>query len=480
MSLLAPCVYAGQMTTAVIYTRVSRDRTGEHQSVTNQEAECRRECERHGWTVLQVVSDNSVSASKYATKQRDGYLSLSSILEPGMVLVIWEMSRIGRKMEDHLALRALCIDRGVKLHYGNKDVDFEDYNEKFTAGLEALIAERSSDETRSRILLDQKYRAERGQPHSALGFGFRTEFDTMTGKRVWVHDPDTAPLIRRAAEEIITGRTLYSIVKEWNDAGVTTAKGNLWQPRTLKQLLLRPALAGLRQHQGRILDVETMWEPIITQDQFRALTAILTDPKRATQRGAERKHLLTGIATCFKCGQVVRWASFPASAHKKPQYRCPLGHVQRREDLTDKRVKEALFDLIKDRQADDFLMDETGAADGEGSPVHVHLEEAKRLKEEIATAKEKWLSGEWPQDVWAETAAVNLPRIAEQERKAAESQFNPLLARLAAGPQLEWDDSDLETRRAMIKAAFTIVLLPLPRGSSTREWYPELIEIKRR
>ena len=52
---------------AVIYARVSSDPNERGRSVSEQEAECRAVCEREGWHVVAVYSDNDRSASRYAT-----------------------------------------------------------------------------------------------------------------------------------------------------------------------------------------------------------------------------------------------------------------------------------------------------------------------------------------------------------------------------------------------------------------------------
>ncbi|MGB6274494.1 MAG: recombinase family protein, partial [Rhodococcus sp. (in: high G+C Gram-positive bacteria)] len=99
--------------TAVIYARVSRDTTGRGKSVEQQIAECQTTCEKEGWEIAEIVKDNSISASRYETRNRPGYESLSRILKPGMVLVVWEFSRAGRKTKEHLALQELCEERSV-------------------------------------------------------------------------------------------------------------------------------------------------------------------------------------------------------------------------------------------------------------------------------------------------------------------------------------------------------------------------------
>ncbi|NKR80190.1 recombinase family protein [Rhodococcus hoagii] len=59
---------------AIIYARVSADQSGRGRSVSEQEAECRAICQREGWDVAEVLSDNDVGASRFSrVKDRPAY-----------------------------------------------------------------------------------------------------------------------------------------------------------------------------------------------------------------------------------------------------------------------------------------------------------------------------------------------------------------------------------------------------------------------
>ena len=56
---------------AAIYARLSMDREGTSAAVDRQEADCRELCEARGWEVVQVFSDNDVSASSGRRRPAD-------------------------------------------------------------------------------------------------------------------------------------------------------------------------------------------------------------------------------------------------------------------------------------------------------------------------------------------------------------------------------------------------------------------------
>ncbi|MBM4646637.1 recombinase family protein [Rhodococcus hoagii] len=71
---------------------------GRGRSVIRAGAECRAICQREGWDVAEVLSDNDVGASRFSrVKYRPAYERLKQVLQAGDVLVLWEASRARRQ-----------------------------------------------------------------------------------------------------------------------------------------------------------------------------------------------------------------------------------------------------------------------------------------------------------------------------------------------------------------------------------------------
>jgi DNA invertase Pin-like site-specific DNA recombinase len=81
---------------AAIYTRISDDRNGDGAGVERQETECRALAARLGWEVVNVCSDNSISAFK--GKHRPGFEDLEQLVRFGKVdaVVAWAADRLTR------------------------------------------------------------------------------------------------------------------------------------------------------------------------------------------------------------------------------------------------------------------------------------------------------------------------------------------------------------------------------------------------
>src|SRR4051812_20914725 len=243
---------------AVIYTRVSSDPNDRGRSVAEQEAECRSVCQREGWEVMDVYSDNDRSASRYATKDRPEFRRLITFVESGGadVLVTWEASRAQRDMDAYLRLRDLCERRGVLWSYSGRTYDLAESTDRFSTGLDALLAERESDETRKRVLRAVRANADKGRPHGRLLYGYRREYDPATRELVGqVPDDETAPVVREAARRVLAGETPYSVAQDFNRRGVPTPTGGGrgWDLTQIKRLCVNPGYAGKRVHRGKVV-----------------------------------------------------------------------------------------------------------------------------------------------------------------------------------------------------------------------------------
>ncbi|MDG4803897.1 recombinase family protein [Micromonospora sp. WMMD980] len=60
------------------------------------------------------------------------------------------------------------------------------------------------------------------------------------------HDPDTYPVARRIADELLTGSTIWATVKGFNDDGIPSPRGKSWGVGSLAALIRSPGFAGLQ------------------------------------------------------------------------------------------------------------------------------------------------------------------------------------------------------------------------------------------
>src|SRR4051812_32033123 len=99
---------------------------------------------------------------------------------------------------------------------------------------------------------DMDMEAGRGRPTPvpALVAGPHTP-TPRNGRRAVGHPAGRAQLveveaaaIREAASRVLAGETISSVVREWNERGLTTAGGGPWRVNSLSSLLVQPRLTG--------------------------------------------------------------------------------------------------------------------------------------------------------------------------------------------------------------------------------------------
>lgn len=428
---------------AVIYTRVSLNRNG-GRSVEDQERECRAECERRGWPVRAVFTDKGISASRYG-KLRPEWEKCKASLRPDDVLVVWEASRAQRDLEEFVRLRKICAELGVLLSYSGRVLDLTRGDDRFTGGLDALLAERESEFLRERTKRGKYSAALRGRPAGRVPWGYRS-----VAPGVWEPDPIEAPKIKEAVARILRGESHYS-TWQW----LLTQEGHKPPSLTAMNRALRnPTLAGFRVHDKKVFG-KGNWEPIITEEQHERLVA-LHGRIKATRRfahnpGPEPKHLMSGIATCGTCGDGMTWRK---NRHGNGIYACRLGHATRMAKTVDELVVDELFKILVQIDPKTFASDDPVIAQA--------WEQIDKLENQRLEWQELAMKGEiTPQSFARFEQSLDKQIKTLKEKIAASSEigavdFHDL--------QANWNDLPMRERRRIIRGFFTVTIQPAAQG----------------
>ncbi|MFE4973081.1 recombinase family protein [Kitasatospora sp. NPDC056651] len=214
-------------------------------------------------------------------------------------------------------------------------------NGRAVARVVVAMSNKQSADTARRVRRKHRALEQAGIPTGgARPFGWQGDKRTL--------HPDEAPLLQKAVREIITGTPIRAIVQRWNEAGMTTPRGNVWTPGKIKQLLRNPRLCGIRsrkatepnpvtggEHQRleMVYDAEGnpvpgQWDQVITVTEWEALTEIIGMNSVPGTGHNARKYLLSGILRCDRngCGNGLR-ALKATPSQRKPEgffyYACP-------------------------------------------------------------------------------------------------------------------------------------------------------------
>ncbi len=445
---------------------MSADRAG-GRSVEEQEAECRAVCEREGWRVEEPpLVDNDRSASRFATKTRDEYESLRDLLKPGDVLVTWEASRAQRDLAHYVELRDLCAERGVLWSYSGKLFDLSEGDDRFATGLDALLAEKEAEQTRTRILRAHRANLANNKPHGRVPYGYKIIRDPESGKATGREpDPARAPLVAEAARRVLDGHSLASVVR-WIGTKDPEPK---WNDAKLRRILLNPTTAGYRTHSTKVNGKRTeqkihgkgTWEPIITPEQHDDLVAFFA-ARKSGPRGPEPVHLLSGILVCGPCGGLMwrgKGGRMKDGSHYDV-YSCRGHCVGRNLQAVDEVITAVVEGILSTPESRAVLAEPPAEPD---STAKARLAE---LEAQLAAVEDQMTDNRMPADVGARVATRLTERIAEA-RTASRPEFtNPVVREVATAPDpvAMWRSLPLARKRQFIRAVMTVKIERVGRG----------------
>lgn len=290
---------------AAVYVRISKDREGTQVGVKRQEKDARKLARDRGWEVAEIFSDDDVSAG--GKRKRPGWERLLATIEDGQVdaLVAYSSSRLYRRPADLQRLIALTAERGLDIATvasGNIDLDTADG--RMLAGILAEVDQRELD-----VLTERVTRAMLSLSESGVRWGGRRPFGyDVTGKpkskggegvTLKVNRKE-ARVIQQGVQMVMEGAGPHRVALAWNEAGSTTPSGRPWSTTRVREVLSSALIAGLREHRRTGAVVEGTWPAIISPEEHRTVRAMLR-PKK-TGKVLVRRHVLSGILRCGKCG----------------------------------------------------------------------------------------------------------------------------------------------------------------------------------
>lgn len=464
----------------VIYTRISLDRTGEGLGVARQEQECRALAERLGMTIVQVYSDNDISAT--SGKMRPGFEAMLDTHPPA--IIAWHQDRLLRLTRDLERVIALNVPV-YTVTAGTLDLTTP--AGRAVARTVAAWSQYEGEQKATRQVAANVQRAASGVHQGRVGYGYRREESAVV-----LHDAE-ADTIRAAVKRVLDGESLRAVCKDLDAQQVPTpGRGAGWNTTTLKQLLLRPSLAGLTVHRGEVVGRSPANSPrVIDEDTHERLKAVLTDPLRRTSpAGRAPKYLLGGIARCgrptgaldeagepVECGGVMvravgrKTRQSNGTKRQPPSYVCSECYrVRRKQDLVDALVEGIVVGRLQMPDAALLFIQ------GDPAALREARDTIEALDARLANAADMFAIGD--------IDAAQLTRITERLRAdrvqaaaALDAALPPSVPADLIGPKAGevWGGLSMDVKRAVLDALVTVTILP---SGSGKAFDPNLIRIE--
>lgn len=480
---------------AAIYTRISED-DGTALGVQRQEEDARAEADERGWEVVGVYIDNDVSATR--AKVRPEFERLIRDAHAGLfgAVLVYATDRLSREPREGEDLIDLHDKYGIEIRSLGGYYDLSTPDGRLNFRNEIARNKYETDKMSRRLKRKYKQNAEQGKPHGRAPYGM-----VRDGVRD-VPDPRTAPVLRELAKRTLDGQSLRSIAADLTKRGVpapgdwqrftrlvkegraeddalaeVTASPTGWNSTIIRQALIRPAYAGLRQHQGKVIG-NSNGEAVFDRDIHDRLVALLTDPSRKqNHRGREPRYLLSGIARCGACGGTMRSQighqvkTDTGTKRQPPSYGCSkCFKVRRQREPVDALVHEVVLETLDDPRLLERLFVKGDAAAAAQAQDQLATIDAKLARNaDLLDADEMTL-----EQFKRSNARLRDERATEQARLIAAAP-NDQLAKFTGGDVVAiWKHASVLERREVIETLFDVVIEPQGPG---RQFDPELVRV---
>lgn len=447
---------------AVLYLRMSLDRTGEGAGVERQETACRALADARGWDVVRVFTDNSVSASKGVRPQWEAMLTAASAGSFDLV-VSWAMDRLVRRSSDLERL----IETGVRAATVQGDLDLTTVQGELVGGILAGVARAEVRQKGERQRAANRQRAEAGQMGwTRRPFGY-DRVDSKGQARV-VTVPEEVEALQRAAKTVLNGATLAAAARQLDAEGHTTSTGGPWSVTSLRRTLLSPRYAGRSSYLGA--DVAAgEWPVVLDADTQERLAAVLREPRRRVQQGTELRYLLSGSARCGRCGERLYASPMGSGEQRRTVYKCRRDYLARRADLVDEVVVGVVLARLQQPDAVSLL-----TATEDVDALRRRVVDLRERRDAIASLVADGLLGP--------AAAREQAQGLTSRLQAAESDIERALGTSPAAALVSADDVTaawqaltLRQQRAVVDELLVATVLPAGKGV---RWSPEQVAIE--
>lgn len=457
-----------------IYCRISRDAGGEGHGVARQESECRQLAEAYNLNIKQVFTDNDISA--FSGVNRPAYNEMLQKVEAGEFkgIICWHVDRLYRRTRDLEEIVDLVERTNIEIRTVNAgDLDLNTATGRVTARLVAAIANYEVDHMMERMKSSQIQRASKGLYRGGrVLYGYKR---TDTPGVLEFSHPEVDH-VRFMADAVLAGDSLLSVSRRLVERGVTTKTGKAWSTRQIRNILLSPTIAGIVARHGEEIG-PGQWPAIVSEDEFRAMQSILTDPSRVTHQGNEKRWQGSGTYVCGACGGRIKASiSHTRTGERRRGYKCyECKKVFRDQGHVDNLIDELVIGYLSKPENQLTIIKGGGSSSDD---VGTLIQERNQVVERRTGMGLLFARGQINEAQLVSGTAELDRRIVELDKQITRArQDSPLLELVLGADDLRerWNHLSADKRSEIIKLLMNVKIMPAGRGG---KFNPDLIKIE--
>ncbi|MCI9009061.1 MAG: recombinase family protein [Lachnospiraceae bacterium] len=340
------------MQTAAAYIRVSTEDQTEY-SPDSQRSKLKEYAAAHDLLLPEpfIYLDEGISGR--SAEKRPAFLQMIGTAKqkprPFDLILVWKFSRFARSRQDSILYKSM-----LRKECG---IDVVSITEQLSGDPTSILVEallEAMDEYYS-INLSQEVRRGMNEKFSRGGVVSVPPFGYRMGSGRFEPDPVQSPFVRWIFQDFLNGASFRQIAAQLNAWNVRTARGNLFESRSVKYILTNPVYLGkqrrsLEGRQGPVRIVDGAHIPLVdlcTYEQVQERIAAGKNKLQIHSPSVSSPFMLYGLVRCSFCGSTLTSAEKGRSL-QCPRYAkglCPVSHHVRLDKLTPAVLSQIEADL---------------------------------------------------------------------------------------------------------------------------------------
>ncbi len=337
------------VSTAIIYTRVSSKEQVEGFSLESQEKTCLTFAEKNGLEVLKIFKEEGESA-KTADRTRLQEMIKYSEKNRGKVgkLLIYNVSRLARKVEDYSALKVLFSRYGVSIESVTERFGV-DSSGKFMESVLAAVAEFDNNMKAEKTIEGMKTRLNNGLWGWKAPVGYKN-FTNSAGNKIIVPDPEKGKLVRMLFEEYAKGIFSFKeLARKANKLNLKSRNDKKMSPQLVVKILKNPIHWGMIDVPKWEIHQKGNHEALISEELFNKVQMVMKGINtRKMPRNRDNPDFLLRGVKCDGCGGSLTGGQVTGRTRRYAYYGCFNPQCSKRRALKKEDVENDFSKFLRD------------------------------------------------------------------------------------------------------------------------------------
>ena len=315
-----------------------------------------------GWKMVDIYTDQGRTGTSMAKRPGFNRMIRHAYEKKIDIILCKSVSRFARNVLDAINTIRELTELGVRIIFDKENIDTGDMASEFILTMLSATAQEESRSISENINWALAKRFERGEPVFVRKLGYQ-----KNEQKEWVIIEEEARIVREAFEEILNGKTLAQIAKQFIKKKYKKINGRTdWSPATVRLMLLNRDYTGdvicQKYYTESYLShkqvpnngernqyfIENHHDPIVSRETFEAVQRELERRKKPNKNKKVKRYPLSSRIQCGKCGgnlhrfickEVVRWR---CENNVKSKELCTMGSIK--EEVIREAMQEAFLE----------------------------------------------------------------------------------------------------------------------------------------